>query len=248
MTTTGSSSRSRSPRSPPSARSTSTATATATGTATQTATATATATQTATATATTTATQTATATATATGTATPTTTATPTRIAQPLGQKVGICHRTGSATNPWVFVEVSENAVPAPQNHGDVIGVSSRADCPQPPPVPAACASNRGNVGVSTVQEGPGRLRVTVTANNTPGLPPNQITELHFGPTRNGLVDVEGQTGRSGNFTVTLSPAVPSVTFLVRRESAGQATTIHLDVVDQCGRWRTIIGGGPNAF
>jgi hypothetical protein len=27
--------------------------------------------------------------------------------------RVGICHRTGSATNPYVFIEVSENAVPA---------------------------------------------------------------------------------------------------------------------------------------
>jgi hypothetical protein len=27
--------------------------------------------------------------------------------------RVGICHRTGSDTNPYVFIEVSENAVPA---------------------------------------------------------------------------------------------------------------------------------------
>jgi hypothetical protein len=44
--------------------------------------------------------------------------------------KVGICHRTGSSSNPFVFIEVSQNAVPAHQAHGDIIGVSSQSDCP----------------------------------------------------------------------------------------------------------------------
>lgn len=47
--------------------------------------------------------------------------------------KVGICHATGSETNPYVFISVSENAVKAHQNHQnheDLIGVTSEADCP----------------------------------------------------------------------------------------------------------------------
>jgi len=45
--------------------------------------------------------------------------------------KVGICHRTGSATNPYVYIVVDTTAVPAHQKHGDIIGVSSAASCPK---------------------------------------------------------------------------------------------------------------------
>lgn len=35
------------------------------------------------------------------------------------GSKVGICHRTRSARHPFIFIRVSENAIPAHLAHGD---------------------------------------------------------------------------------------------------------------------------------
>ena len=59
--------------------------------------------------------------------------ATNTRDANDADKKVGICHATGSATNPFVFVEVSNNAVKAHEHHhdgADIIGVAGPRDCP----------------------------------------------------------------------------------------------------------------------
>ena len=49
--------------------------------------------------------------------------------------KVGICHATGSETNPYVFIIVDEHAVKAHtnhQDHRDIIGVKSADQCPKP--------------------------------------------------------------------------------------------------------------------
>jgi hypothetical protein len=38
------------------------------------------------------------------------------------GEKVTICHHTGSTKNPTVTITVSKNAVPAHLKHGDTLG------------------------------------------------------------------------------------------------------------------------------
>jgi hypothetical protein len=49
--------------------------------------------------------------------------------------KVGICHATGSKTNPYVFIVVDKHAAEAHKKHQDgrdVIGVTSADKCPKP--------------------------------------------------------------------------------------------------------------------
>jgi hypothetical protein len=66
---------------------------------------------------------------------------------------------------------------------------------------------------------------------------------LQFTQTANALVDVSGQIGRTGAFSVSLPANSTSTTFYVRRAAAG-ASTAMLTVVDRCGSWPTFVGAG----
>ena len=65
--------------------------------------------------------------------------------AQGQGQQITICHRTGSATAPWVFMSVDASTWPEHEAQGD-IRANSLADCaptaqaPAAPPAPAQAA------------------------------------------------------------------------------------------------------------
>jgi hypothetical protein len=112
----------------------------------------------------------------------------------------------------------------------------------------ASACSPRSPVTVTTRAMGDGRLQVTVAAGTDGPNGANRLTELRFGASTNALIDVAGQNGKSGAFTVPLTDRPASLTFFVRRAAAGQPTTAPLTVVDICGEWPTLVGGGPTAF
>lgn len=61
-------------------------------------------------------------------------------VVDPPIRHIGICHATGSLSNPYVHIVVDESAVPAHRRHpGDIIGVNTPDQCPQaivPMPTP----------------------------------------------------------------------------------------------------------------
>jgi hypothetical protein len=96
-----------------------------------------------------------------------------------------------------------------------------------------------------------GRLLVTVRSSTSPQVPNNQLRQLRFGAATNALIDAGSQTGRTGNFTVSLPANTTQTTFSVRRSTTAVpplSTTVPLIVADDCGDWTTFVGGGPTAF
>jgi Bacterial Ig domain len=88
-----------------------------------------------------------------------------------------------------------------------------------------------------------GKLQATVTAQPVDQQTNNRLVELRFGSFQNGKVTLDGQPIASGA-TYTPSARATSVTFVVERVTPGQATTIPLTAVDECGAWPTFVGGG----
>jgi hypothetical protein len=74
--------------------------------------------------------------------------------------KVGICHATGSKTNPYVYINVDKHAAEAHRKHQDgrdIIGVKSAKACPKPSASPSPSPSatpvpGRGSVQGSSTQ------------------------------------------------------------------------------------------------
>jgi parallel beta-helix repeat protein len=121
----------------------------------------------------------------------------------------------------------------------------STLDTPSAPP---SC-SPRPTISV-TVQRGtPGRLNVSVTATRPASAPNNSIYQLQFGPAQNATVEINGQSRTGGNFTAFVAAGTQQVAFVVRRTPANApSTTVPFTVTDDCGGWKSFVGGGAHAF
>lgn len=102
-----------------------------------------------------------------------------------------------------------------------------------------ACAP-RPPVRVTSTPSG-GRLQVSVQAGG------GNIREIRFGPTQNAAVDVGSETNRTGTFAYQLPTPAPQIGFSVRRVGSG-AATVPVTVTDECGEWKSFVGGGADAF
>jgi uncharacterized protein (DUF1501 family) len=106
---------------------------------------------------------------------------------------------------------------------------ASGANCSPRPPVAMTSTASGGTLQVN-LRAGGGTIR-----------------EIRFGPTGNASVDIGGQPTQAGTFTYRPASPAAQLGFTVRRIAAG-ASTVPIVVVDDCGEWKSFVGGGASAF
>jgi hypothetical protein len=117
------------------------------------------------------------------------------------------------------------------------------------PPGAIACVP-RPHVDVATISDGPGRLRVTITAQSTPGTgnaASNRLARVTIVSAGNAAVEA-GQPLVQVASPLVLASRPASTTLWVRRLDPALATTVQLLIDDDCGQWPTFVGGGPGSF
>ena len=106
---------------------------------------------------------------------------------------------------------------------------------------PSRCAP-RATVQIATAVVG-GKLQATVEALPLDGQTNNRLREIRFGEMQNGKVTLNGQTVASGAAYIVPGTST-QVVFTVERATPGQATTVPITAVDECGSWPSFVGGG----
>lgn len=81
------------------------------------------------------------------------------------GDQVAICHRTGSATNAFESISVSENAVPAHLGHGDHLGNCTNDEEGKPQPGNTNSGSGKVTICHKTGSEKNPGVTITVSQN-----------------------------------------------------------------------------------
>lgn len=125
----------------------------------------------------------------------------------------------------------------------------STLDVPTPVPTPRPSCAPRPPVTVTTQRGAPGTLQVTVSATRSAAAPNNTVMQIQFGPAQNAIVEINGQSRPGGSFTASIPAGTQQVGFLVRRSPTNApSTTVPFTVIDDCGEWKSFVGGGASAF
>ena len=93
---------------------------------------------------------------------------------------------------------------------------------------------------------GGGQLQVRIEATPLNSQANNPLQQIRFGKFLNATVTLNGQPIVSGQTYVVPANTI-AVEFTVARAVAGLPTTVELTVVDGCGEWNTLVGGGTRA-
>ena len=78
----------------------------------------------------------------------------------------------------------------------------------------------------------------------------NRLRAVRFDSFLTTVVDVGNQVNQRAPFTVSIPSGLEPTTlqFTIRRDQGAPSATVRLVVVDGCGEWSTVLGGGPNAW
>lgn len=120
--------------------------------------------------------------------------------------KVTICHRTGSAKNPYVELTISRNALPAHEEHGDFLATPGcQPPNPSPPnPSPSVnCVVNDGVTQTANTVTGTSGDDTIDCTNASPG---KTITGSDGNDTITGTAFNDTIDAGNGNDTVTGGP------------------------------------------
>jgi hypothetical protein len=100
---------------------------------------------------------------------------------------------------------------------------------------------------VTTTKVGPGQLLATLATQTNVGTSTNVLSSVRILSIANAAVQINGSPVLAGQ-TIALPAGAQQAALLVVRENASQASTVSFAVMDACGEWKSLVGGGPGAF
>ena len=114
-----------------------------------------------------------------------------------------------------------------------------------PTPTPGVACQPRPDIVKPTVMTAQG-LQVTFSAGTNVNTPTNSMKRIDITSLNNGTVN-QGSTVYTQPSSYTVPAGTTQVPLLIKQVTKGQETTIGFNIVDDCGNFSTLIGGGTGA-